>query len=80
MKTTYKKTAPSRTTEENSAPADKLVCFRKVNDLTGSRCQTSHNARQLAARGLIRAVRFNERTIRFSLESVLAFVAGKASA
>jgi hypothetical protein len=59
-------------------PADRLIGFREVNRLVGSACKTSHTARSLARRGLIRAVRVNERYLRFSESSVFAFIGGKA--
>jgi predicted DNA-binding transcriptional regulator AlpA len=60
-----------------SAPADRLITFREVNSLLGLACKTGHTARAYAARGLIRAVRINERVVRFSEASVHALVAGK---
>jgi hypothetical protein len=65
---------------DTSPVADCLLDFRAVHALTGSKCKTGHTARSLAARGLIRAVRLNERVIRYSRNSVLALVAGKVSA
>jgi hypothetical protein len=53
---------------------DKLVDFRVVNHLIGSRCRSSHTARALARRGLIKAVRINERVLRYSENSVRALV------
>jgi hypothetical protein len=53
-----------------------LIGFREVNALVGSACKTSHTARNLARRGLIRAVQINERVVRFSEASVLAFING----
>jgi predicted DNA-binding transcriptional regulator AlpA len=57
-------------------PADRLIGFREVSALVGSACKTSHTARNLARRGLIRAVQINERVVRFSEASVLAFING----
>lgn len=57
---------------------DSLIDFRQVNSLTASKCKTSHTARALAERGQIKAVRLNERVVRYSLRSVLDLVAGKA--
>ena len=57
--------------------ADRLLGFREVNRLVGSDCKTSHTARALARRGLIRAVRVNERFLRFSEASVLALIRGE---
>ena len=57
---------------------DKLIDFRQVCELVGSRCKTGHTARVLAARGQIRAVRLNERVIRYSEQSVLDLIAGRA--
>lgn len=59
-----------------TAPQDRLIDFRCVNKLVGARCQTSHTARSLAKQGLIRAVRINQRVIRFSENSVFQFIAG----
>lgn len=58
---------------------DRLICFREVGQLLGLRCKTSHTARSLAERGLIRAVYINDRTIRYSANSVLDVVAGRVS-
>ena len=55
---------------------DRLIDFRRVGELIGSRCRTAHTARAMAARGLIRAVRLNERVVRYSEASVRALVAG----
>ena len=63
---------------KETPPADRLLGFREVNRLVGSACKTSHTARNLARRGLIRAVRVNERFLRFSEASVLAFIRGQA--
>ena len=62
---------------QETPPADRLIGFRDVNRLVGSACKTSHTARNLARRGLIRAVRVNERFLRFSEASVLAFIRGQ---
>ncbi len=51
--------------------------YKQVAALTGSDCKTGHHARELARRGQIRAVRINERVIRYSEQSVLALVAGR---
>jgi predicted DNA-binding transcriptional regulator AlpA len=59
-------------------PADRLIGFREVSALVGSACKTSHTARNLARRGLIRAVQINERVVRFSEASVRAFINGPA--
>lgn len=56
---------------------DRLLDFRRVNELVGSTCQTSHSARSLARRGLIRAVRLNERVIRYSENSVRRLIAAE---
>lgn len=58
------------------AAADRLLHYRQVNELIGSTCKTGHTARALAARGLIRAVKFNARVTRYSESSVLALIAG----
>lgn len=57
--------------------ADRLIGFREVYALTGSNCRTGHTARALAARGQIKAVRINERVMRYSLRSVLELVNGR---
>lgn len=57
--------------------ADRLIDFREVYGLIGSNCRTSHTARALAARGQIKAVRINERVLRYSLHSVLELVNGR---
>ena len=59
---------------KQSPPADRLVGFREANALVGSACKTSHTARALARRGLIRAVQVNGRCIRFSERSILEFI------
>jgi hypothetical protein len=61
------------------APKDRLIDFRRVHELVGSKCQTGHCARALYRKGLIRGVALNQRTIRYSEASVLALVAGGAS-
>ncbi len=58
---------------------DRLIDFREVGQLIGLRCKTSHSARSLADRGQIRAVYINDRTIRYSANSVLDLVAGRVS-
>ena len=65
-----------KTSPVQTPPADRLLGFREVNALVGSACKTSHTARNLARRGLIRAVQINERVVRFSEASVLAFING----
>jgi hypothetical protein len=67
-----------KTSPVQTPPADRLIGFRDVNALVGSACKTSHTARNLARRGLIRAVRVNERVVRFSEASVRAFINGPA--
>jgi hypothetical protein len=62
------------TLNEIPPPADRLLGFRAVNALVGSACKTSHTARNLARRGLIRAVQLNDRCVRFSERSVLDFI------
>ncbi len=74
---------PAARSEIKSAPTaqpDRLLAFHEVHALTGSTCKTGAYARQLAARGLIKCVRLNERTLRYSEASVLALVAGKVAA
>jgi len=60
--------------------SSKLLTFRQVHELVGSTCKTGAYARQLAARGLIRVVRLNERTLRYTESSVLALVRGEVNA
>jgi len=72
--------AASRQTEAliTATPqGDRLLHYKAVATLTGSDCKTGHHARELARRGQIRAVRINERVIRYSEQSVLALVAGR---
>lgn len=59
----------------SSNTSDRLVDFRYFNEITGSRCKTSHTARQYAKRGLIRAVRLNARVLRYSEASIRQFIA-----
>jgi hypothetical protein len=61
--------------QHQSAP-DRLVDHRRVNELLGLKCKTSHTARAYADRGLIRAVRINARVVRFSEQSVIALLSG----
>ena len=68
--------ADSRQTESPVSPTDRLIHFREVHALIGSACKTGHTARALAARGQIRAVRLNERVVRYSENSVRELVAG----
>lgn len=55
---------------------DRLIDFRRVNELVGSRSRTAHTARALARRGQIEAVRLNARVVRFRESSVLRLVRG----
>lgn len=57
-----------------------LLTFRQVNQRIGSGCKSSHTARNLARRGLIRAVQINSRCVRFSAQSVADLVAGRLRA
>lgn len=80
-RTTKQNAATSRSTEFiNATSADRLICFREVHALLGMKCKTGHTARALAARGQIRAVRINERVVRYSEKSVRELIAGKVSA
>ncbi len=79
MKTTATTTPGSQQTESITAPGDRLLTFREVNTLLGMKCRTGHTARAYAARGLIRAVRLNERVMRYSEASVRALVAGRTA-
>ena len=62
-----------------TAPADRLLNYKEVNAVIGSQCRTSHTARKLSRRGLIKAIRLNDRVIRYSELSVLALVEGGVS-
>jgi hypothetical protein len=66
-------------TNQSPLATDRLIDFREVGQLIGLRCKTSHTARSLADRGQIRAVYINDRTIRYSANSVLDLVAGRVS-
>jgi len=57
---------------------DSLLTFREVNELLGSSCKSGHFALRLSKKGLIRAVFFNERTVRYSENSVRDLISGKA--
>ena len=68
----------------NPAPAtpapfveDRLLDFRRVNELVGSRSRTAHTARAMARRGEIEAVRINARVLRYRESSVLRLVRGE---
>ena len=82
----FNKTTPQRPAARSvsqSAPTaqpDRLIAFRDVHALTGSTCKTGAYARQLAARGLIKCVRLNERTLRYTESSVRALIAGEIAA
>jgi predicted GIY-YIG superfamily endonuclease len=56
---------------------DRLINFRDVNALIGSKCKTGHMALALARRGIIQAVRINERLIRYKESSVIELVSGR---
>ena len=75
-------TTPAGATGEKAltSPADRLLGFRQVYELIGSNCKTGHTARALAGRGLIRAVRLNERVLRYSEASVRELIAGRSAA
>lgn len=62
-----------------TAQADRLLPFIEVNRLIGSRCRTGHTALALMRKGLIKGIRINERVIRYSENSVLALIAGRAA-
>ena len=81
-KTPQRPAARSENQSAHTAPAqaDRLLTFRQVYDFTGNACKTGHAARLLAARGLIRCVRLNERCLRYTESSVRALVEGKVSA
>lgn len=57
---------------------DKLLTFREVHALIGSTCKTGAYARQLAARGLIKCVRLNDRTLRYTESSVQDLINAKS--
>lgn len=57
--------------------SDRLLTYREVHALVGSTCKSGHYARSLAAQRLIRVVRLNSRTFRYSEQSVLALINGK---
>jgi len=59
---------------------DSLLTFRQVNELLGSSCKSGHFALRLSKKGLIRAVFFNERIVRYSENSVRDLIAGKVGA
>jgi hypothetical protein len=80
MKTTATKAAATGQKEAPTAQADRLLAFREVHALTGSTCKTGAYARQLAARGLIKCVRLNERVLRYTESSVRALIAGEVRA
>jgi hypothetical protein len=82
VKTTTLQRPAARSVFQSAPPAqaDRLLAFREVHALTGSNCKTGAYARQLAARGLIRQVRLNERTLRYSEASVLALIRGDVAA
>lgn len=69
----------SSSPSQSPLATDRLIDFREVGQLIGLRCKTSHTARSLADRGQIRAVYINDRTIRYSANSVLNLVAGRVS-
>lgn len=56
---------------------DRLLTFREVQALIGSTCKTAHTSLSLARRGMIKAVRINERTIRYTESSVLELISGR---
>jgi hypothetical protein len=62
-----------------TAYTDRLLTYQEVNSAIGSKCRTSHTARNLVRRGLIRQVRINERVIRYSERSVRDLVEGRVS-
>jgi predicted DNA-binding transcriptional regulator AlpA len=68
-------TADSRSTE-SLTPQERLLTFRQVIALLGYHSNTSHTIRRLARRGQLKAVRLNERVIRYSESSVRALIAG----
>lgn len=72
------KTLPSNISQSRLA-TDRLIDFREVGQLVGLRCKTSHTARALAKRGQIREVYINDRTIRYSENSVLDLIAGRVA-
>lgn len=63
-----------------TAQADRLITAADVMALLGLKCRTAHTALNLARRGKIKAVKINERVIRYSEASVRALVAGRVNA
>lgn len=59
-----------------TANADRLLTAQETTALLGLKCRTAHTALNYARRGLIRAVRLNARTVRFSEASVRQLIAG----
>lgn len=82
VKTTTLQRPAARSVFQSAPPAqaDRLLAFRDVHALTGSTCKTGAYARQLAARGLIKCVRLNERTLRYTESSVRQLIAGDVAA
>ena len=70
--------AASRFQNEANRP-ERLLTFREVGELIGSKCRTAHTVLQLAKRGQIEAVRLNERVIRYRESSVRRLIEGRAS-
>ena len=74
---------PSALPEKDIPPAispDEAIDFRRVYELLGLRCKTAHTALSYARKGLIRAIRINARTIRYSKRSVVALIDGESAA
>jgi hypothetical protein len=75
MENAVSRTADSQSTE-SLTPEDRLLTFRQVIALLGYHSNTSHTIRRLARRGQIKAVRLNERVMRYTESSVRALIAG----
>ncbi len=60
-----------------TAQADRLLTAQEVMQRLGLKCRTSHTALSLARRGSIKAVRINQRVVRYTESSVSALVAGR---
>jgi hypothetical protein len=64
----------------DAAPtADEAIGFREVYRLLNLRCRTGHTALSYARRGMIRGIRLNARTMRYSRRSVMELIAGNVA-
>jgi hypothetical protein len=62
----------------NSSPSAQLLTFREVYALLGYNSKTAHTALRLAAQGKLKAIRINERVVRYTETSVRALAEGGA--